>query len=47
MNWDKEMNRIEANIARYPIGFRHYENYNNYRVKYPERTIEEYTADSK
>ena len=39
------MDRQESLIGRYTIGFRHYENYENYRVKYPESSIEEYTAD--
>ena len=26
-NYFKEMDRIEANIGRYPVGFRHYENW--------------------
>jgi hypothetical protein len=33
--WHKEMDRIESNIGRYPRGFRHYENYINYRQYYP------------
>jgi hypothetical protein len=45
--WQKEMERIEANIGRYPIGFRHYENYENYKAKFPEASIQDYTADSK
>jgi hypothetical protein len=35
----KEMDRIEANIGRYPVGFRHYENYQNYLVLHPDATI--------
>ena len=37
--WQKEMERIESNIGRYPIGFRHYENYENYILKNPDATI--------
>jgi len=43
----EEMDRVESNIGRYPIGFRHYENFVNYRLKYPESTIQDYTADGK
>lgn len=30
---------VEKNIGRYPIGFRHYENFENYRVKYPDANL--------
>ena len=43
--WHKEMDRIESNIGRYPVGFRHYENYHNYMLKYPERSIDDYAHD--
>ena len=43
----KEMDRAENDIARYPIGFRQYENYDNYRTVYPNATLEEYSNDSK
>lgn len=43
--WHQEMDRLEANVGRYPIGFRHYENYLNYNKQFPERTIEDYHHD--
>lgn len=43
----KEYERIEKNIGRYPRGFRHFENYYNYRVFKPQSSIEDYTQDSK
>ena len=43
--YHEEMDRVESLIGRYTIGFRHYENYENYRVKYPDRTIEDYIED--
>jgi len=39
--------RFESNIGRYPLGFRHYENYYNYILKYPKATISEYQNDGK
>lgn len=39
--------QIESNTGRYPVGFRHYENYYNYKVVYPESTIQEYSDASK
>ena len=41
----KEVDRIKSNIGRYPIGFRHYENYQNYVKQFPDRTIDEYVTD--
>lgn len=41
-NYFKEIDRIESKIGRYPVGFRHYENYFNYSMKYPDRTIDDY-----
>lgn len=41
--WDD----VERNIGRYPEGFRHYENYENYRVVNPNATIQDYHNDSK
>lgn len=38
-DYHKEMDRIENNIGRYPVGFRHYENFDNYRVQFPDTTI--------
>jgi hypothetical protein len=26
-NYNKEMDRVEGNVGRYPVGFRHYENW--------------------
>lgn len=42
-----EMERKEANLGRYPFGFRHYENYNLYRQRYPDATLDDYTIDGK
>ena len=42
-----ELARVESLIGRYPIGFRHYENYYNYLQKYPDATISDYQEDSK
>lgn len=42
-----ELARAESLIGRYPLGFRHYENYHNYRLKYPDATIQDYQTDSK
>lgn len=41
------MDKLENNIARYPIGFRHLENFNNYRTIYTDATIEDYHNYSK
>ena len=46
-NYFKEMDRIEANIGRYPVGFRHYENWQNYSMKYPDRSMDDYQIDRK
>jgi hypothetical protein len=43
--WNHEIDRIKSNIGRYPLGFRHYENYHNYVKQFPERTMEEYIND--
>lgn len=40
-----EKARRESLIGRYPVGFRHYENYRNYLVKHPDATIGDYTED--
>lgn len=42
-----EIDRINKNITRYPYGFRHYENYENYQLKFPNATIQEYMDDGK
>ena len=39
------MDRSESNIGRYTVGFRHYENYNNYKKKFPGATMEDYAND--
>jgi hypothetical protein len=46
-NYFKEMDRIEANIGRYPVGFRHYENWQNYSMRYEGKTMEDYSNDRK
>lgn len=43
----KEIDRINKNITRYPYGFRHYENFENYHLKYPNSTIQDYVEDGK
>jgi hypothetical protein len=42
-----EMDRISSTLGRYPIGFRHYENFVNYNKQFPETTIADYQLDSK
>lgn len=42
-----EVERINKNIGRYPVGFRHYENFHNYQLKFPERDMTDYIEDSK
>lgn len=39
--WDMQL----QSVGRYPLGFRHYENYVNYRTVFPEATIEDYMKD--
>ena len=46
-NTHKHRRIINSTIGRYPIGYRHFENYENYKVKYPERTIQDYHEQSK
>lgn len=41
----KEMERIERNVGRYPMGYRHYENYHNYKLQYPDASIHDYQND--
>lgn len=43
--YEKEMDRSESNIGRYTVGFRHYENYNNYKKKFPGASMEDYAND--
>ncbi len=40
--YDDQKYEIRNNAWRYPIGFRHFESYNHYQMKYPDATIEEY-----
>ena len=42
-----ELDRVDKEVGRYPVGFRHYECFENYQHKYPEATIEAYVEDSK
>lgn len=42
-----EAERIESLIGRYPLGFREYENYYNYKLKFPDASIRDYQDDSK
>ena len=44
--WEKYYNKADQNIARYPVGFRHYENWENYRVVNPHASVEDYHQDS-
>jgi hypothetical protein len=46
-NWFMEMDRVEGNIGRYPVGFRHLENWSNYNMRYPEKTMDDYQIESK
>lgn len=39
--WEKQL----QSMGRYPHGFRHYENYVNYRTVFPDATIEDYMKD--
>lgn len=41
------LDSVEKNIGRYPIGFRHYENFENFKAARPEATIQEYQETSK
>ncbi len=41
--WDQ----VERNIGRYPEGFRHYENFESYRIANPNATLQDYHSDSK
>lgn len=36
---------LEEQIGRYVPGYRHYESYQNYVIKYPERSLEDYIND--
>lgn len=39
--------QVEKSIGRYPEGFRHFENYENYRSVRPDSTLEDYHHESK
>ena len=43
--YHKELDRIESNIGRYTPGFRFYECYESYRLRYPTATIQDYQND--
>lgn len=43
--YTKYMERVEAGIGRYLPGWRHYENFNNYKLMFPGSTIEEYRSE--
>jgi len=43
--YHRELDRIESNIGRYTPGFRFYECYESYRLKYPTATIQDYSDD--
>lgn len=45
IGFEKEMQRIESNVGRYPHGYRHYENYHNYKLQFPDATIGDYQKD--
>ena len=38
---------MDKNVGRYPKGYRHFENYENYKIEFPGATIEEYHNESK
>ena len=37
---------LDEHALRYPKGFRHYENYEAYKVFYPDSTIQDYSDES-
>lgn len=41
----KEWDRVEANIGRYPTGFRQYENYEFYALSNPDATMVDYQSE--
>jgi len=41
----REWEMQQQQIGRYPVGFRHYENYVNYRNIFPDASIEDYMKD--
>lgn len=42
---EEALDYYDSTIGRYIPGYRHYENYEAYAIKYPERTIAEYAED--
>lgn len=46
-DYHRYMDEVERNIGRYPEGYRHYENYENYKVANPEASIQDYHNESK
>jgi hypothetical protein len=42
-----EIARVNEKIGRYPFGFRHYENYEDYRHVFKKATMNDYVEDSK
>jgi hypothetical protein len=38
--------KIEKSIGRYPVGFRHFENYENYKTVMPDANIADYHKES-
>jgi hypothetical protein len=43
----EEMNRRDLDVGRYPVGFRQYENYENYRTVHHAASLSDYVNDSK
>ena len=41
------VDEVERNIGRYPVGFRHYENFESYHSVFPSSTLDDYHNDSK
>ena len=41
LEWERQMNAI----GKYPPGFRHFENFVNYRVVFPDASIEDYMKE--
>ena len=39
--------QMEGNIGRYPIGFRHYENFESYHTVHRDLSIQDYHNESK
>jgi len=45
-DYERYMDMVDSKIGRYPIGFRHYESYENYCVVNPDASIEDYSKES-